>query len=253
MILEPGTDEWLRARCGKVTASKVSDIATQTKRGEWGSKRRAYLIRLIGERLTGMSADANSFQTEAQLWGIETEPLALKAYGVFRNSVVSQVGYIDHPSIPMSGATPDGYVDTADDDCGLVQVKCPNTATHIAALIDRVIPEAYQFQMTWELACSPDAKWSDYVSYDPRITVPELRLAVIRLPRNPRQIAGLERAVKDFLVELDNTMATLAAGEMSYVPRTVDEPARLIRVEHMQSEDISASLTKPTNLFGGKR
>lgn len=244
MILEPGTSEWLAARCGKVTASRVADLAMTTKKGEWTAARRKYLIELIAERLTGKKLDEDKFQSAAMLWGTETEPLAIKAYEKFRTSTVDPVGYIDHPSISMSGATPDGSVGLE----GLLQIKCPETHTHVATLIERIIPEKYQFQMTWELACFPDVLYSDYVSFDPRITVPELRLAVIRFPRIPKEIASLEKVVKDFLNELDNTMATLEAGEFGYVRPKQDETSRVVRVEHLSSEDIARDM-KPTPLF----
>lgn len=195
-----GSPEWLQLRLGKVTASRVSDVIAKTKTG-WGASRANYAAQLIAERLTGTVQE--SFTNTAMQWGTATEPEARDAYSFRADADVVQVGFVPHPTIHMSGASPDGYVS----DFGLVEIKCPNTATHIETLTDREVPTKYLTQIQWQLACS-GRKWCDFVSFDPRM--PEsMRLFVERVHRDDARIADLEKAVREFLAELDQKIGTL--------------------------------------------
>lgn len=193
--------EWFAERCGKVTASRVADIVARTKSGPSAS-RANYLAQLVAERLTGVVAE--SYSNAAMEHGTEWEPEARAAYEFRRDAAVTEIGFVGHPAIQMAGASPDGLI-SAD---GLIEIKCPNTATHIETLRSGAVAGKYQIQMQWQMACTGRA-WCDFVSFDPRM--PEsMRLFVKRVPRDAAHIAELEREVVDFLGELDETLATLA-------------------------------------------
>lgn len=199
-ILEQGSDEWLMARIGKVTASRISDVIAKTKTG-WGAGRKNYMAELIAERLTMIPAQG--YTNAAMQWGLDTEPQARAAYEFFRDAVVQEVGFIEHPAVPMTGASPDGYVE----EDGMIEIKCPNTATHIDTLLTQKIPDKYIVQMQWQMACA-NRQWCDYVSFDPRM--PEhLRLFVERIRRDDKRIGELERDVEEFLEELDGKLDAL--------------------------------------------
>lgn len=188
-----GTDEWLAARVGKVTASRVADVVAKTKSG-WGAARANYMAELIAERLTG--TPAGSFTNAAMQWGTDTEPQARAAYEFVSDVEVVEVGLIPHPTIADSAASPDGLVG----DDGLVEIKCPNTATHIDTLLGQKVPAKHMTQMQWQMACT-GRQWCDFVSFDPRM--PEhLSLFMQRVERDGERIAGLESMVTDFLAEL---------------------------------------------------
>jgi putative phage-type endonuclease len=197
---DQGTAEWFAARVGKVTASRVADVIARTKSG-WGAGRANYAAQLVAERLTGEPAE--TFSNAAMQWGTCTEPEARRAY-CFRQDVdVLEVGFVDHPSIAMTGASPDGLIG----EDGLVEIKCPQTATHIATLLGRSVPSKYITQIQWQLACT-GRQWCDFASYDPRL--PEsMRLFVARVPRDDAMIGGLEAEVIDFLTEVETTVASL--------------------------------------------
>lgn len=195
-----GSPEWHALRIGKVTASRVSDVVAKTKTG-WGASRANYMAELIAERLTGEPAD--KFTNAAMAWGTEKEPDARAAYEFFRDAQVVEVAFIDHPAIGMTGASPDGLVG----DHGLVEIKCPNTATHLDTLLTQTIPSKYVTQMLWQMACT-GRQWCDFVSYDPRL--PEaMSLFVKRVDRDDKLIASLEKDVAEFLAELDRKLAQL--------------------------------------------
>lgn len=196
-----GSDAWKAIRLGRVTASRVADVIAKTKSGPAAS-RANYQAQLIAERLT--SETQESYQNAAMQWGIEKEPDARASYE-FRNDVtVELIGFVVHPTIPMSGASPDGLVGTD----GLVEFKCPLTATHIETLLGRSVPGKYITQCQWQMACKPERKWCDYVSFDPRM--PEtMSYFVSRVHRDNRMIADLEAQVREFLSETERKLADL--------------------------------------------
>ena len=198
--MEQRSDAWFAARLGKVTASKVADVMAKTKSG-WGAGRANYMAQLISERLTGKPAD--SFTNAAMQWGTEKEPDARAAYEFFFDAEVVEVGFVDHPTLPNSGASPDGMVG----DDGLIEIKAPNTATHIDTLLKGKVPPKYVPQMQWQMACT-ERQWCDFVSYDPRL--PEsMQLWVRRVERDDKAIEEMETHVKAFLAEVDSTVVKL--------------------------------------------
>lgn len=200
-MIAQGSAEWLAQRAGKVTASRVADVIAKTKTG-WGASRANYAAQLVAERLTGNVEP--TFTNAAMQWGTDKEPEAREAYEFYAGVFVDQVGMIDHPKIAMTGASPDGLVG----DDGLVEIKCPNTATHIETLLSGKVPAKYVTQMAWQMACTGRA-WCDFVSFDPRM--PEhMRLFVQRVDRDDALIATLEAEVSAFLTEVSDTVASLS-------------------------------------------
>src|SRR5690606_18755999 len=107
MVDHQRTDEWFAARLGKMTASRIADVCARTKTG-WGASRKNYMADLVAERLTGKKVEG--FTNAAMQWGTDMEPEARIAYEFYRDSSVSEVGFVPHPSIAETGASPDGLV-----------------------------------------------------------------------------------------------------------------------------------------------
>lgn len=191
--MEQGTTEWFAARCGKVTASRVADIISKTKSG-FSTSRDNYAAQLVCERMTGKPAE--SYSNSAMQWGTDTEPFARAAYEAKADILVSEVGFITHPRIKMSGASPDGLAGD-----GLVEIKCPNTATHIATLIDQKVPEKYITQMMWQMACT-ERPWCDFVSFDPRLP-DKYQIFIKRINFDKKIVDSLENSVIQFLGDVD--------------------------------------------------
>lgn len=201
-IIEQGSPEWMAQRCGKVTASRIADMLSKTKTG-WGASRTNYRAQLVAERLTGIVAD--SYTSPAMEWGTATEADARAAYSFYHGVDVEQVGFVTHPEIDMSGASPDGLVGSD----GLVEIKCPNTATHIETLLGGAVPGKYRLQMLWQMACT-GRQWCDFVSYDPRMPE-DMRLFVRRIARDGETVKEIHAEVLAFLREVDDTVAQLTA------------------------------------------
>jgi putative phage-type endonuclease len=197
--MEQGTEEWFAARLGRVTASKVQDIVARTKTG-YAASRDNYLAQLVCERLTGKGAE--SFTNAAMAHGTETEPLARAAYEMKNSVLVDEVGFVQHPTL-MAGASPDGLVGQD----GLIEIKCPQTNTHIETLLSGKIPNKHKAQMTWQMICT-GRKWCDFISFDPRLPQ-ELQMFVQRYPYDAEYANKLETEVLLFLAEVDVTLTTL--------------------------------------------
>lgn len=203
--MEQRTDEWFATRAGKVTASAIYKVMARTKSG-WGADRTNYHAQLVTERLTGRPAD--SFSNAAMQWGTDTEPQARAAYAFHVDEAPIEVGFMDHPRIEWSGASPDGLVGLN----GMIEIKCPNTATHIATLDGAEIDRKYLYQMQWQMACA-ERDWCDFVSFDPRLPA-SMQLHIRRVERDDALLAELETNVTEFLAEVAETVARLEARYM---------------------------------------
>lgn len=199
--MRQGTPEWLQARCGLATASCFADILATIKSGGEAASRRNYRAQLIAERLTGFPEPG--YVSPEMKWGTEQEPYARIAYEAKTGNVVVQVAFIQHSEL-AAGASPDGLVGTD----GQIELKCPNTATHIDALLKGMDP-GHIPQIQGNLWMS-GRKWADFISYDPRM--PErMQLYVQRVKRDDAYIAKLEAEVRKFLGEVDRVIAELEA------------------------------------------
>lgn len=199
-MIEQRTNEWYLERLGKVTASKIADVIARTKTG-FSASRDNYKAQLVTEILTGVPYEG--YRSAAMLDGIEREPIARGKYADRIFESVTETGFVVHPTIPRSGASPDGLVG----DDGLVEIKCPLTATHIGYLMDDGAPSKYIPQMQWQMACT-GRKWCDFVSFDDRL--PEnMQLYVTRVERDDVYIVTLEEQVRRFLEEVDQTVEAL--------------------------------------------
>lgn len=198
--MDQRSPEWYAARLGRVTASRIADVMATTKSGPSAS-RKNYLAELVAERLTGCTA--GGFTSPAMQWGTETEPQAVATYTLVTFREVAPAPFVPHPTIEHAGASPDGYVGEA----GLIEVKCPNTATHIDTLLGGAIPDKYQKQMLFQMACT-GRQWCDFVSFDPRL--PEhMQIFIKRLDRDEDAVAEIEAAVRGFLAEVAETVDRL--------------------------------------------
>lgn len=200
MTVIQGSEAWFAQRLGRATASRIADVIAKTKAG-YSTSRENYCVELALERITG--THATSFSNDAMRWGTETEPLARAAYEARTGAIVEEVAMVAHPTIAMAGASPDGTID-AD---GLLEVKCPNQATHAKTLLSRKPDGKYITQMQWQMACT-DRAWCDFVSFDPRFPL-HLQLMVVRIPRDDLLIKMLEGEVFDFLNEVSQMVDDL--------------------------------------------
>jgi putative phage-type endonuclease len=197
--MEQRTEAWFADRLGKVTASRVADVIAKTKSG-YSATRANYMAQLICERLTGKQAE--SYTNSDMERGVELEPIARAMYEMHTDLTVSEVGFILHPKIDMTGASPDGLVDD-----GLIEIKCPRSGSHLEYVLAGVVPEKYKPQMAWQCLCT-ERNWCDFVSYNQDF--PEhLQLFVVRFTPDKEYLNMLQDEVKKFLNELESKLKQL--------------------------------------------
>lgn len=197
MEIKQGSPEWLALRAGRVTASKIANVLMAKTTAGYKN----YMADLIVERLTG--AKTESFTNAAMQWGVDQEPLARAEYEIKTGNFVDQVTFVEHPSIEMFGCSPDGLIG----EDGLVEIKCPNTATHIDYVMADKVPSNYVPQMQCQLAVT-GRKWCDFVSFDPRL--PDgLSMFIVRVERDDEYIEKMEKEVRKFLDEVNQAVLKL--------------------------------------------
>lgn len=189
--VKQGTDEWLQARLGLVTASNFK-FATSDGIGGADSKTKfSYLCALLSERTTGNLV--KRYHNEAMEWGTHNEPAARSTYTLETGSEVTQVGFVKNGE--HVGASPDGLVG----DDGMIQIKCQESHNHIANLLKQKCPTVHLKQIQGELWCC-GRLWSDFVSFDPRN--PFKDIFIFRVHRDEEFIRKLAEGVNEFVVEL---------------------------------------------------
>ena len=197
--MEQLSEEWFAARLGKVSASRVKDIMPGAR--GYGATRKNYMMELLCQRLTGTREEG--FNSAAMQRGTDLEPVARGAYEVLTGDTVEEVGFIDHPNVKGLGASPDGLIG----DDGLIEIKCPNTAQHVACLKSGKHDSRYYWQMQCQMACT-DRDWCMFVSFDDRLPEP-LDLFVVRVERNQEDIESMLAECQKFLAELDELEAEM--------------------------------------------
>ncbi len=198
---EQGTAEWLHERMGNCTASRFKDVMDRTQKGVRTSKGQTYLWEVISERLTGKYTQ--HYVNDAMAWGTEYEPMARMAYEAATGRMVDATGYVPHPSIAHCGGSPDGLVD----DSGIIEIKCPTTATHLKTLLSGEVDEHLPQIMGYLWITG--RQWADFISYDPRLTDCGMALYIKRIERDDAYIKQLELAVAEFLAEVEFTLNAL--------------------------------------------
>lgn len=195
--MQQQSDSWWASRLGRATASRVKDIMAKGRGGAPSATRQNYMMQLLCERLTGKRDEG--YTSAAMQRGNDLEPIARAAYEMYEDCEVVEVGLILHPSIDGFGASPDGVILLENGRRGL-EIKCPNTAQHIAVIQSGKHDTQYEWQMLAQMACA-DLESVDFVSFDDRLP-DELQYVCFRYHRDEERIREMESEVKAFLEEL---------------------------------------------------
>ena len=156
--LEQGSDEWLQARCGILTASEMKLILTPTLKVTSNEKERTHLFELLSQRISqyvdpvfiGFNGDR----------GHQEEVLAKIKY-IEHVAPIQDMGFITNDKYGFTiGYSPDGLVG----DDGLVECKSRVQKYQVQTIAELEVPEEHVFQLQTGLIVS-ERKWIDYISY----------------------------------------------------------------------------------------
>ncbi len=197
--VEQGSDEWRRARLGFVSASSIAAVMAKGA----GKTRQSYLEKIVAERLTQEIGEG--YSNASMEWGTQTEPQARMAYEVSKETFVTKTGFHKHPTINFVGVSPDGLLD---EENALVEIKCPNSTTHLSYIKEGKCPAEYYKQIQCQLWVT-GREYCDFISYDPRIKKEALQLFVVRVARDEELIAEMEKEVVKFLDDVEKYIKEL--------------------------------------------
>lgn len=242
-----GKHDWFEARCGRVTASEMADALSLNTRGPLSgitsAKRETLKAFLVGEILTG-SPDEMGYVSRYMERGTEMEPEAREMYEDAFETMVVQLGFVIHPTNDRSGCSPDGLIG-AD---GGVEFKVPGIANHVKYLNEGILPEEYEPQVMWNLACT-GRTWWDFVSYCPEIPKWEpCRLFRVRVEANAKRIAEMEDGVDKFLSDTDALLASIRK-KYPALPRPAP-PVEDFGEEGLTDADLAYLDAEPTTAGG---
>ena len=201
--VKQGSPEWLQARSGVLTASRAYEAFRKTVKGEWRAERGNYRTELVLDRTTGIPSAPPKFVTRAMQNGVDREAKAIRVYENVHGIITRTVGFVLDNEFPI-GCSPDAVVGDFE---GLVQIKCPEAATHYETIAGQrsatkaAIPPEYVAQLRHEMFVT-GADWIDYVSYHPAFPV-KVQLLTIRVLRDDLGLSEYANDVKAFLAEVD--------------------------------------------------
>jgi YqaJ-like viral recombinase domain len=222
---QQNTQGWLADRAGHITASRIGDVMAKGKGGKESVTRKSYLAQIVFERLSKKSLEEERPFYDIKR-GKDLEGAARVSYEMRNGIVVDTAGFVEHPTLPFAGCSPDGKIGID----GLVQLKCPRRHVHLDWYMRGVVPAEHKDQMLFELACHPERQWSDFVSYvDDLDELPQYQLFQARLKPDAVRIAELELGVTQFNAEADAILGRLRDKEKS--------------LEELLQESVSEALT----------
>lgn len=197
-----GFGGWMNDRTGRLTASRMASAMAFLKSGAEASERRKLKIEILCERLTGDIVP--KYVTNEMQWGIDQEPAAKEMFQNRTGLVVSDLGFVEHPSIEWCGASPDGIIRSENH---LIEIKCPSSARMIEWWLAGTIPEEYKPQMILQSACMGGLPVY-FCAFDPRL--PDKQQMIIRkfFP-TAQEIETVETMAKNFLAEIETMFEQL--------------------------------------------
>ncbi len=203
MMDDQRSKAWYEARLGKVTASRILDVT-----GATSERRKTYMMQLAAERLTQAPVDSG-YMSDAMKRGVELEDVARSLFSLESGLEIEETGFHVDEFIPWLGASPDGFTS----DGGLVEIKCPNTATHLTYCKERRLPAKYRGQVQCQLSVTGRSH-AYFISFDDRL--PErLQLLVVRVARDEAYIQEMREKVNCFLEELDEFIESITQGDIN--------------------------------------
>lgn len=200
-----GSAQWFSDRTGCLTASRMAAAMSRLKSGADSAERKALKVEVLAERLTGDVVP--HFVTPYMQHGIDTEPAARAAYEMQAGVLVTECGFIPHPTIPLYGCSPDGRIGAK---LG-VEIKCPSTAKYLSWKLAGVVPDEHKPQMIAQCVCAGfDAV--EFVAFDPRLPK-HLQLFVVRYTPTQEERDAVEEAARVFLAEVEAMFTQLTTTE----------------------------------------
>lgn len=217
--LEQGSEEWLAARRGIVTASVVGKLITpRTIKPANNDESRALTTLLAAERITGWSDPV--YVNDDMMRGTLDEPVARAKYAE-HYAPVHEIGFMVREEEGWRlGYSPDGLVGEQ----GLIEIKSRRQKKHLQTILADEVPIENMAQIQAGLLVS-GREWCDYVSF-----CGGMPLYVKRVERDDRWV----KAIRDAVEQFEQTAADMVA---TYTKHTSGMPATE-RIDHFAEIEV---------------
>lgn len=186
---EQGTEEWLKLRLGKVTGTRIKEVMAKDNLG---------LVDEIIAELVSEQAEEGYVNASMQR-GTDYEPLARDQYEKQTGVKVDEFGFLIHKNYEWLGMSPDGLVKN---ESGVythgIEIKCPNTATHVRYIRQNQVPNEYKYQVKAMFLINENLKTHDFISYDNRFSVKPLHVARTTREEIAEELLVIEEALVKF-------------------------------------------------------
>lgn len=174
--LEQGTEEWRLARNGVITGTSLKQALGRTKKD--------FIYELIAETIAPVD---ESYVTEAMERGTDMQSEALARYEAEVGIFTEEVGFCLHDEFDWLGFSPDALIKTKGKYTKIIEIKCPASKTQVKYLAEKGIPSEYRPQVLQAFIVCDTATELDFVTYDPRISIPALQLNIVTVTREEMQ------------------------------------------------------------------
>ena len=201
-----GSEEWLAARCGLLTASEMSLIVTPTLKAASNDKERSHMYELLAQRITGYVEPR--YISDDMLRGMDEEITALDLYAK-HHSKIERVGFITNDKWGFTiGYSPDAIVGQY----GLVECKSRRQKYQIQTIVDGVVPPEYMIQIQTGLLVS-EREWLDFISYSGGLPMFAMRCYPL-----PEYQEAIIKAATAFEERLAINLETYTKASQDYIP-----------------------------------
>lgn len=162
--VEQGTKEWLNHRKGMITGTMMSNLETP-------AKRKTLLNKLISEEMMIYDMEQTNMSASME-HGVIHEPFARREYEKRKGVEVQEVGMVIWDKNSKIGFSPDGVIMEGGVIVGGIEIKCPNSHTHIEYMLNGGVPKKYMHQVMMPFLICDTVQFWDFISYDERLSVP---------------------------------------------------------------------------------
>jgi hypothetical protein len=189
--IEQGSKDWLNLRLGRITGTRLKEV--------FKSDNLSLIDELIAEVEVGEVEE--SFTNSAMQRGKDLEPIAKSIYNQVKNIELEDVGFcINEKYKDNLGLSPDAFTK---DRLGAVEIKCPNTKTHVKYIRMNVIPREYIYQVYMYFIVNEKLEWLDFVSFDDRFKIRPMFVKRVNREEIEEQIKETQDGLDKFLKKLD--------------------------------------------------
>ena len=189
--LQQRSPEWFALRLGKITGTRLKKVMSANNLD--------LIDELIAEDLSQTIEE--SFTSGAMQRGVDCEPLAMSDYQDTTGNNVKEIGFIEGEY--MMGLSPDGLVMENGKYVGAVEIKCPNTKTHVNYIRLNRMPSAYKYQIFMYFIVVDTLEWLDFVSWDDRLSVAPMHIIRIKREDILSELAEAETKIEEFIAKKD--------------------------------------------------